>query len=54
MSPDPRETERFFEDGRYATFFEWTVPLAATTKARYVRLVRESKDIFHLSEVEVY
>ncbi len=36
------------------TFFEWTVPLPASTKARYVRVVHESKDFFHLSEVEVY
>jgi hypothetical protein len=36
------------------TFFEWTLPLAAATKARYVRVVHESRDFFHLSEVEVY
>jgi hypothetical protein len=39
---------------RTDAFLEWSVPFAAGTKARYVRVVHESKDIFHLSEVEVY
>jgi hypothetical protein len=39
---------------RTDTFFEWSVSLPAGTRARYVRVVHESKEVFHLSEVEVY
>jgi len=35
-------------------FIEWSAHLPAPTKARFVRLVHEGNDFFHLSEVEVY
>lgn len=39
---------------RTRVFQHWTVPLPAETSARFVRLVHEGSDPFHLSEVEVY
>jgi hypothetical protein len=35
-------------------FQHWTVSLPAGTRARFIRLVHESSDFFHLAEVEVY
>jgi hypothetical protein len=39
---------------RTRVFQHWTVPLPEETSARFVRLVHEGSDPFHLSEVEVY
>jgi hypothetical protein len=35
-------------------FVEWSAHLPAGTQARFVRLVHEADDYFHLSEVEIY
>ncbi len=35
-------------------FQSWTAPLPAGSRGRFVRLVHESREAFHLSEVEVY
>jgi hypothetical protein len=39
---------------RTRVFQHWTVPLPGETSARFIRLVHEGSDPFHLSEVEVY
>jgi hypothetical protein len=39
---------------RTTIFAEWSVALPTATKARFVRLVHESDNYFHLAEVEVY
>jgi hypothetical protein len=52
LSPDGNAYETVAR--RTDTFFEWSVSLPAGTRARYVRVVHESKEVFHLSEVEVY
>ncbi len=39
---------------RTRIFQQWVLPLPSGTSARFVRLVHESHDFFHLSEVKVY
>lgn len=42
------------EARRTLTFKRWTATLPANTQARFVRLVHESSEYFHLAEIEVY
>jgi hypothetical protein len=39
---------------RATLFIDWSVSLPSGTRARFVRLVHNSNNYFHLSEVEVY